>query len=552
EEGQDGFHCDFEYARELFTEDTIRWMAHHYEVLIGACLQEKAATVGTLSMLDEAETHKLLYDFRGEVFDTQDQVQTVVGLLEQQVREHPDQTAVVFREEAQSYAALWQSSGVLAGALLAAIGTEGEDAAGTFHATAEMDSRDDFGRKKERRVAIFAERGLSMITAIWGVLRANCAYVPVSPSYPIERIRYLLEDCDAACVIECDAALPDSMREWISEKGIACISCDASDGSKKDLPEPRLDAAAYMIYTSGTTGEPKGVVVEHRQLSALLTAYADIYKLSSEDTVLQFAEFVFDQSVWDIFHILTVGGTLCLVPPEYVRNPDALSEYCLKYQVTAASLTPGFLRLLEPERFPTIRLLDVGGEAPDRELLLAWSKGRTVFNTYGPTETTVNATSFLFSEDGKLTECRNIPEGLLQKDTVPIGRAIPQTRIYIVKDNRLCGIGVPGELCIAGAQVARGYYRRPELTAEKFVPDPFFDGRMYRSGDLARYLPGGNIEFLGRIDDQVKLRGFRIELGEIETAMRQISGVKDAVAVISDSDGKEKVLCGYYIADDPG
>ena len=551
EEGQDGFHCDFEYARELFAEDTIRWMAHHYEVLIGACLQEKAATVSTLSMLDEEETHKLLYDFRGEVFDTQVQVQTVVGLLEQRVREQPHKTAVVFREEALSYAALWQSSGVLAGALLAAIGTEGEDAAGTFHATAEMDSRDDFGRKKERRVAIFAERGLSMITAIWGVLRANCAYVPVSPSYPIERIRYLLEDCDAACVIECDAALPDSMREWISEKGIACISCDASDGSKKDLPEPRLDAAAYMIYTSGTTGEPKGVVVEHRQLSALLTAYADIYKLSSEDTVLQFAEFVFDQSVWDIFHILTVGGTLCLVPPEYVRNPDALSEYCLKYQVTAASLTPGFLRLLEPERFPTIRLLDVGGEAPDRELLLAWSKGRTVFNTYGPTETTVNATSFLFSEDGKLTECRNIPEGLLQKDTVPIGRAIPQTRIYIVKDNRLCGIGVPGELCIAGAQVARGYYRRPELTAEKFVPDPFFDGRMYRSGDLARYLPDGNIEFLGRIDDQVKLRGFRIELGEIGAAMRQIPGVKDAVAVISDSDGNEKVLCGYYTADDP-
>ena len=574
EERQDGFHCDFEYSRELFAEDTIRWMAHHYEVLIGESLSEKAATVGALSMLDEAETHKLLYDFRGEVFDTQDQMQTVVGLLKQQVKDHPHKTAVVFRGEALSYAALWQSSGALAGTLLAAIGAEEGDAAETFHAVAEMDSRDGFGSKTERRVVIFAERGLSMVTAIWAVLRANCAYVPVSPSYPIERIRYLLKDCDAACVIECDAALPESIREWISEKGIACISCDAldekektagqqadsgSDGigtaeqaAGKDIPEPRLDAAAYMIYTSGTTGEPKGVVVEHRQLSALLTAYADIYKLSNEDTVLQFAEFVFDQSVWEIFHILTVGGTLCLVPPECVRDPEALADYCLKYRVTTAMLTPGFLRLLEPERFPTIRLLDVGGEAPDRELLLAWSKGRTVFNTYGPTETTVNAASFLFSENGRLTERRDLPGGLQQKDTVPIGRAIPQTRVYIVKDGRLCGIGVPGELCIAGAQVARGYYRRPELTAEKFVSDPFFDGRMYKSGDLARYLPDGNIEFLGRMDDQVKLRGFRIELGEIGAAMRQIPGIKDAIAVIFDSYGDGKVLCGYYIADDPG
>ncbi len=532
------YHFDLEYDSSLFSEENMRYAAGHFETLLKCCLKsvtdgKDALKISELSMIDEEERKTLLQDFQPAPLVREDRADTkVTDLIIDRAKEDPERTAVIFGDEALSYRELCERAFRLAG---------------TIMKTAENDPQG----ANERRGVVFAKRCPSMIVSILGTLFSGCAYVPVSPEYPLERIIYLLKDSAPSFVVTASAALPEEALGYLAERGIPVMDCDTVTEEAVCVNEQELrdsirsgESAAYMIYTSGTTGEPKGVVVEHRQLSALLCAYDDIYRLTRDDVVLQFADFVFDQSVWDIFHILTVGGALCLVPEEVRKDPEVLADYCEKHGVSAASLTPGYLRLLEPEAFKSLRLLDVGGEAPDRRLLREWAPGRTVFNTYGPTETTVNATSFLFSRDGVLTE--DLIKG---KNNVPIGKPVPGTRVYILNGDRLCPVSVAGELCISGDQVAREYFGRRELTEEKFCTDPFFGGRMYRTGDMARFLPDGNLEFAGRFDDQVKLRGFRIELTEIEAVLRSLDGIKDGAVLIKKSKTGEDVLCGYYVAE---
>ncbi|MBQ9157030.1 MAG: amino acid adenylation domain-containing protein [Eubacterium sp.] len=557
ERREEGYHCDFEYDTSLFSDESIRILARHYETLIESCLKshsEDRLPVSGLSMVDQDEMKLLLHDFQPDHdLGPTSELKTVVELLKESVEENPEKKAVVYEDQSLTYRELWDRSSVLAGQILKELSVSEPEEKG----------------RKERQIAIIAERGLPMIVSIWAVLRAGCAYVPISPSYPGERIQFLLHDCRPSLLITSAAKGEDLLQELGRELHIPTLSYAVNDremtGRERiqsgspvpddiqsgsipadELPQVVGDDPAYLIYTSGTTGRPKAVVIEHRQLSSLLLAYKDIYQLNVQDTVLQFADYVFDQSVWEIFHILVTGGTLCMIPEELVKNPRALADYCLSNNVTVTMMTPAFLRLLDPEAFPTLRLLDVGGEAPDCDLLLAWSKGRTVLNTYGPTETCVNAVSFLFSDKGVLRSAAKLPDG-----KVPIGRTIPGSRTYVLQGETLCGIGVPGELCIAGAQVARGYYGREELTREKFTEDPFFSGPMYRSGDLARVLADGNIEFMGRIDDQVKLRGFRIELKEIESVLRRLPGIEDALVLIRKTEGGEDTLCGYYTTEEP-
>jgi len=529
---QGQYQLDFEYDMELFDKESIQWLARHYKTLLEHCLQEPSRAVRQLSMLDQEEQKKLLIDFQGARKPVSNK--TVLEALAYRAIDHSDKTAVVFGEQMVSYRQLKEQSQRLAAEL------------------SQFLDRDSFG-------VILAERGLEMIFAIWGILEAGGAYVPISPEYPQDRIRFILEDCSPRVMITCKAEFAMEQLAWAKAQGIPVVSLhwqkegklvwdiqyDKKENIKKACPDicPEQHACseqlvcseqlAYMIYTSGTTGKPKGVMIEHRQLSNLLSVYTDIYGLNDRDCVLQFANFVFDQSVWDIFHILTLGGTLCLIPQEIVKDPERLEEYCNEKGVTVASLTPGFLRVLSSDKMPALRLLDVGGEAPSAELLMEWSENRTVFNTYGPTETTVNAASFVFDRKEQNRNC------------VPIGKAIGNTQIYILNQEELCGIGVLGELCIAGEGVARGYLHREQLNAKCFVKNPFGKGNMYRSKDLARYLPDGNIEFLGRMDDQVKIRGYRIELGEIEAQMLALPQIEQAVVIVKKTAG-DKILCGYY------
>ncbi len=524
-EGQ--YHLRLEYDLDLFEESSVRWMLRHYQTLLAECIAKEGARLEELDMISEEERSLLTEKFQGEKKALPNH--TVVDALRSHAGQNPEKQAVVFGGDTLNYRELNHLSDILSERILCATGGK----------TGQMGM-------------VFAQRSLEMIVSIFGILKAGMAYVPVSPEYPEQRIRFLLEDSMPSVILVCGAVLAETHLEWANQHGITVlgvkregndgIRCSRlaggrdADGGKMFSPSaPDQTQLAYMIYTSGTTGAPKGVMVEHRQLINLLEAYTDIYQLTARDCVLQFADFVFDQSVWDIFHILYLGGTLCLIPPAIVREPEQLEEYCRQKGVTVASLTPGFLWELHPEKLPRLRLLDVGGEAPTEALLRRWLPGRMVFNTYGPTETTVNATSFLYQ--GKAGT------------VVPIGKAIPNTQVYIMHGMELCGIGIPGELCIAGAGVTRGYLHREDLTAEKYIKNPFGGGKMYRSGDVARYLPDGNIEFLGRRDNQVKVRGFRMELDEIEHRMSEVEQVRDAAVIVKESSDGDKRLCGYYTAD---
>ena len=525
----------FEYDRDLFFDESIGFMSRHYDMLLNECIKEDPGMIGGISMIDDKEKDILLASLntREQVFNTETVIQRLAGQAEM----NPDKTALIFGESHMTYKELFDASGIIARRLR------------TIYEKNSGDKADS-----ERWVALIAGRGFGMIASIFGILRSGAGYIPISPEYPVERMNYMLKEAGVECVIICDAAVDAGIFETHGPDGLSVIEISTQkllnginmqSGERIILPEVLPEQNAYMIFTSGSTGEPKGVVVEHEQLSALLDAYTGIYELDGNDTVLQFANYVFDQSVWDIFHILSVGGTLCLIPDSIVRDPERLAEYCEAHKVTVASLTPGFLRLMDPSKLKSLRLLDVGGEAPENSLLKAWSTGRTVFNTYGPTETTVNATSFMYAKNGRI-----LYEPGEFKENVPIGRAVPGTRVYILRGDRLCPVGVPGELCIAGAQVTRGYKNRPALTDEKYVKDPFGNGRMYRSGDLARVLPDGNIEFISRMDDQVKIRGYRIEPGETEAVLRSLDGVSDAAVIIFEDENGERQLCGYYIPKD--
>ena len=545
EKKEDGcYHLDFEYDKDLFLEESIEILAGHYENLIKSCLDAGDKSIYELSMVDEAEKERILTVFNPKDNGTNEEgkTDTVIDRLYGFVSKEPEKPAVIIEDRSLSYIDLWERSGELSEKILRMLPPDGS-------------GNDEF-LQEEHRILIFAKRSLSMIVSIWAVLRSGCTYVPVSYEYPKERMLYILGDSKPSCVILCGADLPESVLAELESNDIPVLEYyEEYTGSEilpvskiqTELPAVRPDRAAYMIYTSGSTGKPKGVLVEHRQLASMLSAYTDIYNPTERDVVLQFASFVFDQSVLEIFHILTVGGTLCLIPDSMVKDPEALGVYCTERNVTMTGFTPGFLRLLKPEDFPSVRFLEVGGEAPDRSTLNRWIKNRVIFNTYGPTETTVNAASFKFSEGGIPT----LPKGYT-KENVPIGQAIKGTRIYILNGDELAGIGVPGEICIAGRQVTRGYFNKPALTEEKFTKDTVLNGRMYRSGDLARFLPDGNIEFMGRIDDQIKLHGYRIEIGEIEAAVKSAPGIRDAVCLIKRDDLGEKRLYGYFIPEKSG
>jgi len=293
---------------------------------------------------------------------------------------------------------------------------------------------------------------------------------------------------------------------------------------------------AYVIYTSGSTGKPKGVLVTHQGLCNLGMAQIRLFDLRSDSRVLQFASFSFDASIWEIVMALCSGGMLCLGTRESLLPGPSLMQFLLEHAITHMTLPPSALATLPTEELPALQNIIVAGEACSTGLVGQWSKGRRFFNAYGPTESTVCGTVY---------ECSNGSHKL------PIGRPIINTQVYILDPHlQPVPVGVPGELYIGGAGLARGYLNRPELTSEKFICNPFSDeprARLYKTGDLARYLPDGNIEFLGRLDDQVKIRGFRIELGEIEAVLGQHPAMQETVVMVREDIPSNKRLVAYVV-----
>ncbi|MHB2190303.1 amino acid adenylation domain-containing protein, partial [Serratia marcescens] len=444
--------------------------------------------------------------------------QTLAALFEQQVRRTPNATALVSGAESLSYAQLNARANRLAHALIAR------------------------GVGPDSRVAVCAERGLNMVTALFGILKAGGAYVPLDPAYPGERLQYILQDADPVLLLA-DAAGRAALGEPVTPQ--LALEAALPETLSAENPAPRAQAShlAYVIYTSGSTGKPKGAMNEHRGVVNRLVWMQEAYGLTAADTVLQKTPFGFDVSVWEFFWPLMVGARLVMAKPEGHKDPDYLSRAIEQYGVTTLHFVPSMLQSFLADGQAATRCGQVvrvmcSGEALPAALVAEFYRRlpqAELHNLYGPTEAAVDVTAWHCSREA-------------DRVSVPIGRPIANTRIYLLDERgQPVPLGAVGELYIGGVQVARGYLNRPELTAERFLSDPFAPGgRMYRTGDVARYLANGDIEYLGRNDQQVKIRGFRIECGEIEAALATHPAVREAV-VDARAVGDDKRLVAWVV-----
>jgi amino acid adenylation domain-containing protein len=448
-------------------------------------------------------------------------VGTLNSAFESRVRQTPHAAAVIAGRTHLSYAQLNDMANKLASTLLR------------------------YGVALDDRVGIYAERSLESVVAMLAIVKAGGAYVPLDPAYPKQRLAFMREDSSLVAVLTTSDLVGE--LSGIDEPVIVVDSQSTESCDDLKIAGHASSNLAYVIYTSGSSGQPKGVMVEHRNVLGLVVAnsYAP---LDAQDCVAHCASPSFDAATWEVWAPLLSGARVVIVPQSVVLDPVALRGMLLEHSVTALWLTVGlfnkYVDVLD-EAFASLRYLITGGDALVPSII-ARALGRSrrpqhLLNGYGPTETTTFAATY------------EIETVAANATSIPIGRPIAHTRIYILDEQREpVSSGAVGEIYIGGAGVSRGYLNRPELTAERFIADPFdaaAGGRLYRTGDLGRWRPDGNIEFLGRNDFQVKIRGFRIELGEVEAALQGFPGVGQAVVVAREDAPGSKRLIGYIVVD---
>ncbi|MGP1210591.1 amino acid adenylation domain-containing protein [Serratia sp. CY43579] len=513
----EGISGTLNFATALFDRATAERYGVYLVQALRAMTLNSPRSVSHIDLLPPAEREHLLHGWNRTERDYPLD-QTLAALFEQQVRRTPHATALVSGTESLSYAQLNARANRLAHALIAR------------------------GVGPDSRVAVCAERGLNMVTALFGILKAGGAYVPLDPAYPGERLQYILQDADPVLLLA-DAA----GRAALGEPATPQLALEAAlpETLSAENPAPRAQAShlAYVIYTSGSTGKPKGAMNEHRGVVNRLVWMQEAYGLTAADTVLQKTPFGFDVSVWEFFWPLMVGARLVMAKPEGHKDPDYLSRAIEQYGVTTLHFVPSMLQSFLADGQAATRCGQVvrvmcSGEALPAALVAEFYRRlpqAELHNLYGPTEAAVDVTAWHCSRE-------------VERVSVPIGRPIANTRIYLLDERgQPVPLGAVGELYIGGVQVARGYLNRPELTAERFLSDPFAPGgRMYRTGDVARYLANGDIEYLGRNDQQVKIRGFRIECGEIEAALATHPAVREAV-VDARAVGDDKRLVAWVV-----
>ncbi|MFF3650651.1 amino acid adenylation domain-containing protein [Streptomyces sp. NPDC002181] len=383
-------------------------------------------------------------------------------------------------------------------------------------------------------VGICLDRGPEMVRAVLGVLRSGGAFLPLESQHPSDRLKFIVEDSGMPVLIT-----QSSLLDTVPFEGPTLVVDDprtwaAPAGAPVPAPPVTADNAAYILYTSGSTGTPKGVTIQHRSLTNMLEGQRDLFPVTAEDRVLQFASLSFDVSIMDLTWALANGAQLCTPPREALRAGADLANTLLDYGITVAMLAPSALAALGEDRFPALRILQVCGEACPAELPQKWARGRRFYNVYGLTETAVWSVSTLLKSDCKRP---------------PIGWPMRNTQVYVLdEDLQPVPVGVQGEVYLGGRAIGRGYVNRPDLTAAAFVPDPYGTpgGRLCRTGDIGVQLPDGAVEVLGRRDSQVKLRGFRIELGEIEHGLRELPEVQQAVVLLR-RDLPEPALVAYVV-----
>lgn len=447
--------------------------------------------------------------------------ETVVTLFSRQARENPERIAVVFETQQLTYQQLDEQSSQFANYL-------------TKHGVAQ-----------ETLVPICINRSLEMIVGLLGILKAGGAYVPIDPEYPQDRIQYMLSDLNGEVVVT-DAA-SRSLFASLENRTLICLDCDweTIGRESKEAPTSSITPAqlAYVIYTSGSTGRPKGVLVEHRNLSNYLHSQTQEFDIQSDDVILQTSNYAFDPAVEQIFLALCNGARLVLIRKESLFNPDEVIRLINAQKITHLHTTPSLLRHIPAGHYDALKRVISAGEICPPELAKSWSSFVTFYNKYGPTEATISSIQYRYSEqDGS-----NL--------SVPIGKPITNTQIYLVDENGAqVPSGIAGEIWIGGAGVARGYLNKEQLTAEKFIANPFSKipgNRLYKTGDTGKLLANGNIEFIGRIDDQVKIRGHRIELSEIESVLGLHEFVDQCVVVPQGDPNTGLRLVAYVVVRKP-
>lgn len=520
-DSREGLVGAIEYNTDLFDRETIRQMADHFKNLLLEFIESPDQIIDDIEFLTEYERSVMLGAWNQTEVDTPIS-QCAHWLFEGKVDQFPNAIAVTFDGDVLSYAELNSRANQLAHYL------RGQSV------------------EPETIVGISTQRSIEMVVAILGVQKAGGAYLPIDPTYPEDRIEFMLRDSRLKVLLTQANILPRlPINKLEQEPIILCLDTEWEQEISA-LPTTNVHSdvvsenIAYVIYTSGSTGLPKGTMLRHNGLSNLAEAQRLAFGIALGSRILQFSPLSFDASVWETFMALANGATLCLAKQEVLASGIKLADLLSEQAITNVTLPPSVLRVLPQGEFPALSTVIAAGEACTPDLVERWAPERDFFNAYGPTETTVCASMYLCDENDTLPP--------------PIGRPIANTKLYILDEKLFpLPVGVPGELHVSGVSVARGYLRRPEMTAQKFVPDPFSSvpgSRLYKTGDLVRYRRDGNIEFLGRIDQQVKVRGFRIELGEVENALNDSPLVREGVVVAREDVPGDTRLVAYVVRND--
>lgn len=542
------WRMEVDYDAGLFSPTLIRSFVGSFAAVLEQAAGDPAAAWTALELRSEEE--QAAQARRNATTEPYEDGQTIHGLFERAAARHREKAAVVCGGETMRYGELSERSDAWAAELRRA------------------------GIRPGDRVAVMLNRSPSWIAALLAILKAGAVYVPVDPAYPSARVGYMLADSFAAALIVNEgqpepadfsgkrlvcrgerlgaATLENVIKEFVEASPTvpqASVSADkaeiagpapGADGSEHELA-PSSGRPAYLLYTSGSTGEPKGVMVEHRGVANLAHYFRTSLGIGADDRVLQFASASFDASIWEIAMALAAGAELHIAEPAIIAEPESFERWAAERGITAATLPPTYADKLRPERLTSLRLLVTAGSESDRELLSRWRERVAYVNAYGPTETTVCATAW---------HCGRDP---WQAGTpVPIGGPLPNTQTHVLNRwLRALPQGVAGELAVSGVGLASGYWNKPELTADKFMRLPDGGARVYRTGDLAKWSPDGNLTFLGRLDRQVKLRGYRIETEEVRHLLVAQPEIREAAVTVKPDPQGEPALVGYYASAAP-
>ncbi|MFF2175863.1 amino acid adenylation domain-containing protein, partial [Lysinibacillus sp. NPDC058147] len=511
------------YNPTIYDQETIDRVEEHLKQVINTVIDRPHIIIKEIDILTAQESEKILYEFNNSFVEVENG-DTIHHLFEEQVKQTPNHVALVSKHGVMTYDELNRKANQLANTLRMK------------------------GVSNENTVALFTDRSIEVVVGILAILKAGGAYVPIDPDYPGERIKFMLEDSNPKVILSINKyhdqinSLLDSNKYTNTNPDLIILDDQQSyTGSELDTNQDiKSNQLAYLIYTSGTTGQPKGVMVEHHGLCNLKKVFLYDLQIDKDDRILQFSSLSFDASAYEILMAFFCGASLYIPEKSDILDNHKFEQFMNSNKITVATLPPTYVNHLNPEKFLHLRKLLTAGSSTTHDTILRWKDKVEYYNAYGPTEDSICSS---------IWKC---PKDFTNESIVSIGFPIRNHKIYILDNHHhSVPVGVVGELCVSGVGLTRGYLNRRDLTKEKYVDHPYEKGeRIYKTGDLARWLPEGSIEYLGRIDDQVKIRGYRIELGEIETTLLRLKQLDEVVVMARKDSQNNSIICAYYVTND--